>query len=120
MLGGVCGGVATYLNLDPTLVRILTVVLTFVAGFPAVVYLIALLVMPEEGSRPRPPYPPVMPRQSAPPPGQPYAASDPVWGPAGAPWEQPQPEPLPHPAPPTAPGHSPGNSTEPGDSRDPR
>ena len=31
-IGGVCGGVASYLNMDATLVRILTVVITLFTG----------------------------------------------------------------------------------------
>lgn len=136
MLGGVCGGLATYLNMDPTLIRVLAALVTFLTGgFPILLYVIALLVMPEEGSQPPQQrfYPPVTPGQQAPPPGQAYAGPDPVWGPAGAPWAQPQPDPWravppqqaqPEQTPPqqTRPGgeHSPGDSTEPGDSREPR
>ncbi len=49
---------ATYLNMDPTLVRVLTVVLTLFTGVPVVVYLVLLLVVPEEGSDTRPNVPP--------------------------------------------------------------
>ena len=60
VLGGVCAGVANYLNMDPTLVRVLTVLLTLFTGVPVVVYLVLLLVVPEEGSPTAPPsYPPV-------------------------------------------------------------
>ena len=77
-LGGVCGGVAQYLNMDATLVRILTVVITLFTGVPVILYLVALFLMPEED---------VAPVQ--PPAGQvPSAGVDPVWGPGGAPWER--------------------------------
>ncbi len=47
MLAGVCGGVAEYFNLDPTIVRIIYVVLTF-AGFAGLlIYLIMWLLIPE-------------------------------------------------------------------------
>jgi phage shock protein C len=48
MLGGVCGGVARYLGIDPTLVRILVVVGT-VIGFGSLVlaYIIGWLLIPE-------------------------------------------------------------------------
>jgi len=48
VLGGVCGGLAEYFGLDPTLVRIIWIALTvFSAGFGGVfLYLIAWLVMP--------------------------------------------------------------------------
>jgi phage shock protein PspC (stress-responsive transcriptional regulator) len=75
-LGGVCGGVAAYLNMDATLVRILTVVATIFTGVPVVLYLVALFLMPEEDVAPTAPY------------GRVEQAGDPVWGPAGPPWAQ--------------------------------
>lgn len=111
MLGGVCGGAAQYLNMDPTLVRVLTVLISLFTGVPIVLYLVALFVVPEEGKSPPPPAVP------------PYAHPDPMWGPTGAPWEQPQPAPPATgagPAPSPESGHLPGDSTEPGDSREPR
>ena len=60
IVGGVCAGVANYLNMDPTLVRVLTVVISLFTGVPVILYIVALFVMPEEGSQPNPPnYPPV-------------------------------------------------------------
>ena len=60
ILGGVCAGVANYLNMDPTLVRVLTVVISLFTGVPVILYIIALFVVPEEGSQPSSPtYPPV-------------------------------------------------------------
>ncbi len=90
-LGGVCGGVAEYLNMDPTLVRILTVVITLFTGVPIVAYLVAWLIMPEAGQTTAPPpipptYPPYPPAPGATA-GSP--AADDVWGPAGPPWEAP-------------------------------
>ena len=73
-VGGVCGGVAAYLNMDATLVRILTVVVTLFTGVPVVLYLVALFLMPEE-SLAAPVAPPV-------------TGSDPVWGAGGPPWAQ--------------------------------
>jgi len=75
-LGGVCGGVASYLNMDATLVRIITVVATIFTGVPVVLYLVALFLMPEEDVAPTAPY------------GRVEQAGDPVWGPAGPPWAQ--------------------------------
>jgi phage shock protein PspC (stress-responsive transcriptional regulator) len=48
VLGGVCAGLARYFNLDPTLVRVLTV-LVVVLGFftPVIAYLVAWALMPE-------------------------------------------------------------------------
>jgi phage shock protein C len=47
---GVCGGLAEYLNLDATVVRVLFILLTAFTGFiPGIVaYVIAALVMPSE------------------------------------------------------------------------
>lgn len=57
VVGGVCGGVGKYINMDPTLVRVLTVVLSLFTGVPIIVYIVALFALPEEGSQPQPPYP---------------------------------------------------------------
>jgi phage shock protein PspC (stress-responsive transcriptional regulator) len=124
ILGGVCAGVANYLNMDPTLVRVLTVVISLFTGVPVILYIIALFVVPEEGSQPASPtYPPVSgpqgqatgfptapqqtaqpvyspsgmsaPTQASQPPTPPVSAEDSVWGTEGAPWEQRQPGPEP-------------------------
>ena len=43
MLGGVCGGIALYLDVDSTLVRVATVIAALATGlFPAVIVYIAL------------------------------------------------------------------------------
>ena len=70
-IGGVCGGVAAYLNMDATLVRILTVVVTLFTGAPVILYLVALFFMPEEDVAPLAPTSPT---------------GDPVWGAGGPPW----------------------------------
>ena len=48
-LAGVCGGIAEYFEIDPTLVRLIWVVFTiFSIGFGGViVYIIAMAVMPK-------------------------------------------------------------------------
>jgi len=46
-LCGVCGGFAEYLNLDPTVIRLIWLLLVFCAGTGVLAYLIAALVMPE-------------------------------------------------------------------------
>jgi phage shock protein C len=48
MLGGVCGGLAEYFNLEPTIVRLLFVLLAFVtAGFPALLlYFVLWVIVP--------------------------------------------------------------------------
>jgi len=46
VLGGVCGGVAEYLNIDPTIVRLLWILFVFAFGAGILFYLIAWLIMP--------------------------------------------------------------------------
>ncbi|NLA04861.1 MAG: PspC domain-containing protein [Firmicutes bacterium] len=50
MIAGVCGGLAEYLGIDSTVVRLLYMLLSvFSAGFPGVlVYIIAAIIMPLE------------------------------------------------------------------------
>lgn len=45
MLGGVCGGVAEYFKVDPSIVRILWVVFTF-SGMPLIAYIVAWIILP--------------------------------------------------------------------------
>ena len=45
MLAGVCGGVAEYLGVDPTVARLLAVV---IPGFGWVAYIICAIIIPEE------------------------------------------------------------------------
>ena len=48
-VGGVCAGIATYLNVDVTLVRVVAVLAMLVPPFPAVlVYIICWIVIPSE------------------------------------------------------------------------
>ena len=49
MLGGVCAGIAEYIDIDPTVIRLLWVVLSFfTACFPGILlYLVALLIIPK-------------------------------------------------------------------------
>ncbi|MDP3486406.1 MAG: PspC domain-containing protein [Bacillota bacterium] len=47
MLGGVAGGLAEYLNTDPTLIRLLLVLLAL-PGAGLVFYVVAWIIMPEE------------------------------------------------------------------------
>ncbi|USG99275.1 PspC domain-containing protein [Thermococcus argininiproducens] len=49
MLFGVCGGLAEYFNVDPTLVRILFIILLIGSvGTAVLLYLLLAVVMPEE------------------------------------------------------------------------
>ncbi len=46
-IGGVCGGFAEYLELDPTVVRIVWLVTAIFTGAGFIAYLIAWIVMPQ-------------------------------------------------------------------------
>jgi phage shock protein PspC (stress-responsive transcriptional regulator) len=50
MLGGVCAGIADYLSVDVTLVRVAFAVLTLLGGAGIPAYLAGLLLIPEEGT----------------------------------------------------------------------
>jgi Putative stress-responsive transcriptional regulator len=47
-LFGVCGGLAEYFDVDPTVVRIIYLLLLLGAGFGLLAYLICALIMPEK------------------------------------------------------------------------
>ena len=49
MLFGVAGGMADYFNMDPTIMRILWV-LVGLSGIGILIYLIAAIIMPQEGN----------------------------------------------------------------------
>lgn len=48
MLCGVCGGIAEYLNIDPTIVRLLWVFLIFCVGTGILAYIVAAIIMPSK------------------------------------------------------------------------
>jgi phage shock protein PspC (stress-responsive transcriptional regulator) len=50
MLGGVAGGTATYLGVDPVIIRIAFVALTLFGGLGIVLYAIGWLLIPENGA----------------------------------------------------------------------
>jgi phage shock protein C len=50
MLAGVCAGIADYLAVDVTIVRVAFAVFTFLGGAGIPAYLACLLLIPEEGS----------------------------------------------------------------------
>ncbi len=49
-IAGVCGGLGEYFEIDPTIVRLLTVVLAVITGFfPLVIgYVLAWLIIPKQ------------------------------------------------------------------------
>ena len=50
MLCGVCGGIGEYFNVDPTMIRLLWVVITAITGFlPGIIaYIVCCIIVPEE------------------------------------------------------------------------
>jgi len=53
VIAGVCAGVAQYLNLDPNIVRVATVVISLFTGIPIIAYLVAMFVLPQRSTRMR-------------------------------------------------------------------
>ena len=47
MVSGVCGGIAEYFDVDPTIVRILFVIFGFGGGGGILLYLLAAVIMPD-------------------------------------------------------------------------
>ncbi|MBD5545534.1 MAG: PspC domain-containing protein [Lachnospiraceae bacterium] len=48
ILCGVCGGVGEYLGLDPTVVRLLFILFSFMGGGGILAYFIMAIIMPDE------------------------------------------------------------------------
>lgn len=46
ILGGVCGGIGEYLNVDPVIIRLLWVIATLALGFGVLAYIIAWIIIP--------------------------------------------------------------------------
>ena len=93
VVGGVCGGVADYLNMDANLVRVLTVLISLFTGVPIVLYIIALFVMPEDTASPSAPPPVTGAQPYADPFSAPVAPADPeapVVPPRDKPGDQPR------------------------------
>ena len=51
MIWGVCGGLAKYFDMDPTIVRVIAVLLIFANGLGIIAYIIMAIVVPLEGSK---------------------------------------------------------------------
>ncbi len=45
---GVCGGIAEYFNVDPTLIRIIAIVFGVSGGTGILAYILAAIIMPEK------------------------------------------------------------------------
>ena len=48
MIGGVCGGIAEYFDVDPTIVRVIWVLVCLAIGSGVLIYIIAYLIIPEK------------------------------------------------------------------------
>lgn len=59
MIAGVCGGVAEYFDIDPTLVRLLFVVFALAGGPGLIAYFVMMLIVPENPTQT--PYKPAQP-----------------------------------------------------------
>ncbi|MGN1316838.1 MAG: PspC domain-containing protein [Acutalibacteraceae bacterium] len=59
-VAGVCGGIADYLNIDSTLIRLAWVLFCLAGGSGIVIYIVAALIMPDENNVIDPPAPPVV------------------------------------------------------------
>ncbi len=68
MISGVCGGLGDYLSIDPTIIRLIFAITALWGGAGLIVYLVMMLVVPEEplaaGTAPQPA--PVAPAEEAP------------------------------------------------------
>jgi len=48
MIAGICGGLAEYFNMDPTLMRILFVFVSLLPGPSVIFYILAWIIIPED------------------------------------------------------------------------
>ncbi|MFW5847137.1 MAG: PspC domain-containing protein [Nanoarchaeota archaeon] len=49
MIGGVCGGIAEYVDTDPTIIRLIWVIISLLSvGLGVLAYLIAWIIIPEK------------------------------------------------------------------------
>ena len=51
MIWGICGGLAKYFDADPTIVRLISVLLLFLGGFVILAYIICAIIIPLEPSK---------------------------------------------------------------------
>ena len=75
VIGGVCGGLAEYLDIDATFVRVVMIILGFPFGIGILIYFVLLFLMPNPGE----PTPFVRPSV-----GEAASTADPVHAPAVA------------------------------------
>ncbi len=53
-LCGVCGGLGEYFDVDPTLIRLLWIIFTFMGGAGLLAYIICAIIVPQQGQLPNP------------------------------------------------------------------
>lgn len=51
ILGGVCGGLGSYFDIDPNIIRIIWVLLVFLYGTGILLYIVAWLILPDESEK---------------------------------------------------------------------
>ena len=51
-IAGVCGGMAEYLNMDPTIVRLIVAACVLCCGVGLLAYIVACFIIPEEPEKP--------------------------------------------------------------------
>jgi phage shock protein C len=49
VIAGVCGGIGEYFDVDPTIIRIIFIILTIWGGVGVILYIIGMLVIPYQG-----------------------------------------------------------------------
>ena len=47
IIAGICGGIAEFVEVDSTIIRLITVILMFVCGSGLLIYLLAWIIIPE-------------------------------------------------------------------------
>ncbi|WP_408956141.1 PspC domain-containing protein [Natroniella sp. ANB-PHB2] len=52
MLAGVCSGIATYFDLDPSLIRLLWLFFTLIFGTGFLLYIVAWIIIPKKDQSP--------------------------------------------------------------------
>ncbi len=50
VIAGVCGGLANYFNIDPTIIRLIFVIIALSGGIGIIAYLIFWIIIPVEGA----------------------------------------------------------------------
>lgn len=48
IIGGVCGGIGEYLNVDPVLIRLIAITLFLLGGITLLVYVLAWIIIPRK------------------------------------------------------------------------